>query len=284
MTGLAIMAAEGLALGLTLVVAGLTRPPAAASQPRRRRAQSSSFSPVDRRNFLIGLLIGLVLALFGWVIALVLVPIFAVAMPWLMRVDRGTTPEQLEAIEEWVRSLSSVIGAGQGISGAIIATRASCPDEIRPQIDMLISRIHARRPLTDALYAFADDVDNQVGDFVATALIQATQHEGAGLREALAGIAADVSEEVRARRDIEASRAGARTQARLITIIVVGVLALFVFVTPVGAQYRSTNGQASLLVLSLLFLGALYWLKRVATVKPLARFLVRPARTTESAS
>ena len=32
------------------------------------------------------------------------------------------------------------------------------------------------------------------------------------------------------------------------------------------------------------FLGALYWLKRVATVKPLARFLVRPARTTESAS
>ena len=83
---------------------------------------------------------------------------------------------------------------------------------------------------------------------------------------------------------LASARAGARTQARLITIIVVGVLALFVFVTPVGAQYRSTNGQASLLVLSLLFLGALYWLKRVATVKPLARFLVRPARTTESAS
>lgn len=277
MTALAIIAALGLAVGLTLIAAGLTNPPPAPNRPRSRKRQSATFSPVDRRNFLIGALVGLVLALFGWVVALVIVPVFAVALPWLMRVDRGTTPEQLEAIEEWVRSLGGVIGAGQGISGAIIATRVSCPDEIRPQVDLLISRIHARRPLTDALYSFADDLDNQVGDFVATALIQAAQHEGAGLREALAGIAADVTEEVRARRDIEASRSGARTQARLITIIVMAVLALFVFITPVGAQYRTPNGQAGLFVLSLLFLGALYWLKRVATVKPLARFLVRPA-------
>lgn len=283
MTGLAIIAAIGLAVSLTLIAAGLTTAPPSATRPRRRRRQSAALSPVDRRNFLIGAGVGLVLALFGWVIALIIVPIFAVALPWLMRVDRGTTPEQLEAVEEWVRSLSSVIGAGQGIAGAIIATRASCPDDIRPQVEMLISRIHARRPLTDALYAFADDLDNQVGDFVATALIQAAQHEGAGLREALSGIAADVTEEVRARRDIEASRSGARTQARLITMIVMGVLALFVFITPVGAQYRSPDGQVGLFILSVLFLGALYWLKRVATVKPLARFLVRP-QTSERAS
>lgn len=274
MTGLAIISALGLALGLTLVVAGWTSPPPAATRPKRVR--TTSFSKVDRRNLLIGALVGLGLALYGWVIALIIIPVFAVALPWLMRVDRGTTPEQLEAVEEWVRSLASVIGAGQGIGSAIIATRTSCPQEIRPQVDMLISRIHARRPLTDALYAFADDVDNQVGDFVATALIQAAQHEGAGLREALGGIAADVTEEVRARRDIEASRAGARTQARLITIVVVGVLALFVFVTPIGAQYRTPNGQVGLLLLAMLFLGALYWLKRVASVKPLARFLVTP--------
>lgn len=274
MTGLAIISALGLALGLTLVVAGWTSPPPAASRPKRVR--TTTFSKVDRRNLLIGALVGLVLALYGWVIALIIIPVFAVALPWLMRVDRGTTPEQLEAVEEWVRSLASVIGAGQGIGSAIIGTRTSCPQEIRPQVDMLISRIHARRPLTDALYAFADDVDNQVGDFVATALIQAAQHEGAGLREALGGIAADVTEEVRARRDIEASRAGARTQARLITIVVVGVLALFVFFTPIGSQYRTPNGQVGLLLLAMLFLGALYWLKRVASVKPLARFLVTP--------
>ncbi|WP_169797270.1 type II secretion system F family protein [Janibacter limosus] len=277
MSALAIIAALGLAVGLTLIAAGLTTPPPAATRPRRRRKQSATFSAVDRRNFVVGALAGLVLALFGWVIALIIIPVFAVALPWLMRVDRGTTPEDLEAIEEWVRSLSGVIGAGQGISGAIIATRVSCPDRIRPQVEMLISRIHARRPLTDALYAFADDLDNQIGDFVSTALIQAAQHEGAGLREALSGIAADVTEEVRARRDIEASRSGARTQARLITVVVIAVLGLFVFVTPVGAQYRSPDGQAGLFILSLLFLGALYWLKRVATVKPLARFLVRPA-------
>lgn len=273
MTNIAIICALGLAVGITLVVAGMTSPPPV---PKKRTSQPL-LSPTDRRNLLIGLAVGFLLALVGWVVALLIVPVFALALPWLMRVDRGTTPETLEAVEEWTRSLSGVIGAGQGISSAIIATRTSCPQEIRPQVEKLVSRIHARRPLTDALYAFADDLDNQVGDFVATALIQAAQNEGAGLRDALNGIAVDVSEEVRARRDIEASRAGARTQARLITIVVVVVMALFVLATPLGAQYRSPNGQAALLIITFLFLGALYWLKRVASVKPLARFLVTPS-------
>lgn len=273
MTNIAIIAALGVAVGLTLAVAGMTSPPPA---PKKRTSQPL-FNPSDRRNLLIGLAVGFLLALFGWVVALLIVPVFALALPWLMRVERGTTPETLEAVEEWTRSLSGVIGAGQGISSAIIATRTSCPQEIRPHVEKLVSRIHARRPLTDALYAFADDLDNQIGDFVATALIQAAQNEGAGLRDALNGIAVDVSEEVRARRDIEASRAGARTQARLITIVVVVVMALFVLATPLGAQYRSPNGQAALLIITFLFLGALYWLKRVASVKPLARFLVTPS-------
>ena len=49
-------------------------------------------------------------------------------------------------------------------------------------------------------------------------------------------------------------------------------------------RYAAGSAACARLAQALLFLGALYWLKRVATVKPLARFLVRPARTTESAS
>lgn len=274
---LAALATIGFAIGATLVVAGLNPAPANAVRPETKQ-RVRLLSAKDRRNALIGLGIGVVLTLFGWVIALFLAPIVAVVIPWLMRPEEGVSPEDLEALEEWTRSLSGVIGAGQGISSAIIATRTSCPDRIRPQVERLIARIYARRPLDQALYAFADDVNSQVGDFIATALIQASRHEGAALGKALDGIAVDVTEEVRARRDIEASRSSARAQTRIITVVVIFVMTGFIFFTPIGSQYRSPAGQVSLLFVIAAFLGSLWWLKKAASTRPLARFLVNPAR------
>lgn len=276
---IAVLAAIGFAIGLTLIVAGFTRSgdpnPARPRAPRRR---APLVTAKDRRNALIGLGVGVVLALFGWLIALIIAPVLAVVIPWLMRSDPGVSPDDLEALEEWARSLSGVIGAGQGISTAIIATRASCPDRIQPQVERLIARIYARRPLDQALYAFADDLDNQVGDFIAAALVQASRHEGAALSKALDGIAVDVTEEVRARRDIEAARASTRAQARMITVVVVIVMAGFVLLTPLGGQYRTPPGQIALVVVVTAFLGALYWLKRASSTRPLARFFVNPSR------
>lgn len=80
MTGLAIIAALGLAVAITLIAAGLTTPPPAPARPRARRRQSATFSPVDRRNLAIGGVVGLLLALYGWVIALIILPVFAVAL------------------------------------------------------------------------------------------------------------------------------------------------------------------------------------------------------------
>lgn len=279
MTVVAVLAAIGAAVGVTLILAargpagtaaGPTRP---GRPPRRRR-----LGPVDRRNALIGLTIGVVLSLFGWVVALIIAPVVAVLLPWLMRKDSAVSPDDLEALEEWVRSLSGVIGAGQGISSAIIATRQSCPERVRPQLERLIARLYARRSLDEALYAFADDLDNQVGDYIATALIQASRHEGAALRTALDGIAVDVSEEVRARRDIEASRAGARRQARIVTVIALSVLFGFVMFTPLGSYYRTGSGQFVLLLVLTAFMSALYWLRQTSSTTPLARFLVAPTR------
>lgn len=279
MTVVAVLAAIGAAIGITLVITA--RGPADTANasaspvraPRRRR-----LGPIDRRNALIGLALGVVLALFGWVVALIVAPVMAVLLPWLMRKDTAVSPDDLEALEEWARSLSGVIGAGQGIEGAIIATRHSCPQRVRPQLDRLVARLYARRPLDEALYAFADDLDHQVGDYIATALIQASRHEGAALRKALDGIAVDVSEEVRARRDIEASRAGARRSARIVTVIALSVLFGFVMFTPLGSYYRTGSGQIMLLLVLTAFMSALYWLRQASTTTPLARFLVAPTR------
>lgn len=281
MTLLAVLAALGFAAGVTLLYIGYSGGEPNAARPRKA-TRAPLLGSRDRRNALIGLAVGLGLALFGWVIAIVVAPIVAVVIPWLMRVDQGISPDDLEALEEWTRSLSGVIGAGQGISSAIIATRTSCPDRIRPQVERLIARLYSRRPLDQALYAFADDIDNQVGDFVATALIQASRHEGAALGKALDGIAVDVTEEVRARRDIETARAATRAQVRIVTAVVVVVMVVFVLFTPLGGHYRTPIGQIALVFVVGLFLGSLWWLKRAATTRPLARFLINPAAQQEA--
>ena len=83
MTVLAVLSAIGVAVGLTLVIAasrpGGPRPSRPVSAvPQRRRLSATA-----RRNALIGLGIGVVLALTGWVIALVLAPALAVLLPYL---------------------------------------------------------------------------------------------------------------------------------------------------------------------------------------------------------
>ena len=105
-------------------------------------------------------------------------------MPRLLRPAVGVSPERLEAMEEWVRNLAGVLGTNTSLATGITRTLSSTPEEIRPEVETLVARIQARRPLTSALYAFADDLDDQTGDYVATALIQASQVSGAGLTRA----------------------------------------------------------------------------------------------------
>lgn len=143
---IAALAGIGFAVGLTLVIASLTGAGAPNAARPKRGSHRTLLAGKDRRNLLIGLAVGLVLAAFGWLVAVLIVPVAAVIIPWLMRADPGTSPDDLEALEEWTRSLSGVIGAGQGITSAIIATRTSCPERIRPQVERLIARVYARRP------------------------------------------------------------------------------------------------------------------------------------------
>jgi Flp pilus assembly protein TadB len=210
----------------------------------------------------------------GWVLALVIAPVAVVGLPTLLSAPPATTQiNRLEAMEEWTRSLSGVLTVGIGLEQALVATLRSTPAPISPEVSRLVARLRARWDTETALRAFADELDDATGDLIAANLILGARRRGAGLASVLDGLAESVAADVRARRQVEADRAKPRATARWVTLISASVLVVLALSGKYVEPYASAMGQVILVVLLSAYVGTLIWMRRMATGKPLPRFL-----------
>lgn len=273
---LAAAAAMTLIAGVVLLVAGLRQGADPLSRPPIRSLLRSALARRNDARTLAGVgLAGgvLVWLVTGWLIAVVIGPVLAVGVPFLLAPTGAVSIARLDAMAEWTRSLAGVLGVGVGLEQALIATQRSTPEQIRPQVDALIARLRARWSTEAALRAFAEDLDDSTGDLVAAALILGSRRRGAGLAKVLTGLADSVASEVRARRQIETDRAKPRATARWVTLITLGVVGLMFLNTGYMAPYSSPLGQLILATLLAGYGGALLWLRNVAAGKPTPRFM-----------
>ncbi|MFZ1484910.1 type II secretion system F family protein, partial [Nostocoides sp.] len=162
--------------GIIGVAVGLHPTPAKAPAPTKPLPGVTRVSSVSRRTrilLLAGTGAGLLVAVAtGWFVAVLVVPAAAAGLPVLLSAPPSSAKiDRLEAMEEWTRSLSGVLTAGVGLEQALIATLRSTPEQIRPEVTKLASRLRARWSTEDALRAFADDLDDATGDVVAANLI-----------------------------------------------------------------------------------------------------------------
>ena len=283
------------ALAGALVVAGLIgmgmalRPvPPAAPRPSRSlvpgtgRLRERRLEPRTGRLAVIGGAVGLIVAaMTGWVIAVVVVPAALVGIPLLLTPPAsGAQIEKLEALEEWARSLSGKLTAGQSLRSALIRSLRSVPAPIETEVGLLVSRLWDNTTSTeDVLRMFAEDLDDSTGDIVVTNLILAASGRGqAGLSIALDALAETVAADVRARRQIAADQAKPRTTARTVTVITLGVLGILALTGTDIAPYGTPLGQIVLALLLTAYVATLMWLRQMAVIKPLPRFLNLPAR------
>lgn len=276
-------------LGGALVVAGLIGaavrvrrapqrppgPPRTSMPPFARPVRLAAVSRRTRLLLLTGVGVGVaVAALTGWLLAAVLVPAIVVGLPVLVSAPPAASKiERLEAMEEWTRSLSGILTAGVGLEQALISTLRSTPEAIRPEVTRLASRLRARWATEDALRAFADELDDATGDLIAGNLILGARRRGAGVASVLEALAESVAADVRARREIESDRAKPRSTARWVTIITVSVLGILALTGDYVAPYGSPSGQILLVLLLGLYVGTLLWMRKMATGKPLPRFI-----------
>lgn len=273
-----------LVAGLIGVIAGLRRVPVDEAKPARRRGRALSrlvqLDPRARVFAVIGLVCGVVVYLItGWLVALIIGPVAGVGLPILLSSgDSGSTVRRLEALEEWIRSLAGVLTVGVGLEEAIRLTLRSVPEEIRPEVTTLVARLRARWSTEAALRAFADDLDDATGDMVAASLILGARRRGAGLVSVLESTAQSVADDVRARREIEAERAGPRATARWVTIITAAVLGVLALTGDYIEPYSRPLGQVLITVFLAAYVGLLVMMRNMSKGTPLPRFLGSAAR------
>jgi len=259
--------------GLIALVVGLRPSPVVERPSRPRRVHT--ITKRTRMLLLGGFAVGVVAFLVtGWVLALLVVPVAFVGLPVLLSSSSAAQRiERLEAMEEWTRSLAGVLTVGVGLEQALVATLRSTPAPIAPEVTRLVARLRARWVTEDALRAFADELDDATGDLVAANLILGARRRGAGLASVLEGLAESVAADVRARREVEADRAKPRATARWVTLISVSVLVVLAVSGTYVKPYQSPLGQVILVALLSMYVATLVWMKRMATGRPMPRFL-----------
>ncbi|WP_106536553.1 type II secretion system F family protein [Haloactinopolyspora alba] len=258
--------------GLAATGIGLVKVPVDAARPRRggvrsRVAAARGRTPAERRSrrrlaaaAAVGLAVWLVS---GWVLAVLVLPAAVWGLPVLLQTSSSKSEiARLEAMSEWAHNLSSVLGVGVGIEQALTTSVQSTPAPIRTEVARLVARLHARWDTTVALRAFADDLDDATGDFLAAALILGATRRGSQLSSVLDGLAAAVRDDVRVRRSVDAEQAKGRTTARLVTMISATGLGMMLL-TPYAEPYRTPLGQLILAGLLGCYVACLLWMRHI---------------------
>lgn len=230
-----------------------------------------------RRALLIGgsILIGAIAAaVTGWWLLLVIIPALVGVLPVLLSAPPNRELELLQAIERWLRIVSSLLATGRSISDAIRTSVRQAPALLAPHLQLLVARLDDRWSLEGALLAMADDVDSPDADAVLAALALAAQRGGTGARATLAALADNLANRIRALREISTERAKPRFVVRQVTVITVVVLGLaLLFSGDFFSPFGTPIGQILLAVLMTAYLGSLMFLRRMTLPRPRQRIL-----------
>lgn len=273
---IAVVAAVLIGVGIVTAVMGFLPVPVPVSKPRRTNGSKSKIRRATWIKIGVGAAVGLVAALLtGWVVLVVMVPAAIVGVPYLLGSGSDVAGiKQLDALEEWTRSLSGVLGAGVSLEQAIVVTQASAPAAIEQQINALAARLRSRMSSEEALRRFADELADTTADKIVATLILGARRRNIGLTRILEDLAESVAEDVSSRRMVQAERARQTATVRYVTLITVVFFGGFLLLGGAYvAPYGTALGQPILALLLAAYVGVLVWLRKMNRAEPLPRLL-----------
>lgn len=293
MTGeLAAVAGLLVVAGLVLVLAGV-RPVWSPAPIRPRTNRVSTWARLSRRPagprgrrrdlLLLGsTLVGVVVAaVSGWVVAVVVAPLLALGLPYLLTLPPARDIQLLEALDRWVRGLAATLSTGRSVTDSIRLSRRTAPPGIAAEVGMLVTRLDNRWDTHTALQRFADDLDSADADPVVAALILASDRGAVGASTTLRELAESIQDQLKGRRLIETERSKPYVVVRQVTVItLVTLVGIFALSPGFFAAYRTPIGQVVLSVLIVAYIGSLVLLRRRAQQPPRDRVLVRAGMRT----
>jgi len=222
------------------------------------------------------MIIGCLLAMLtGWLILIVVLPLLALGLPYLLILPKPRDIQLLEALDRWVRSLAVTLGTGKSITDAIRISRRTAPSLLADEINMLVTRLNNRWETRDALMRFADAIDSPEVDGVIAALILASSRGANGASVTLQALADSIQAQLKGRRVIEVERSKPYVVVRQVTVISLSTLVLVFLLSPnFFAPYRTPLGQTLLSALLIIYLASLLLMRRKAHQPDRPRILV----------
>jgi Flp pilus assembly protein TadB len=231
----------------------------------------------DQRRWVTALAAGLVgLVLTRWPIG----ALAAGAVGWFAagpsaRRARREVEARTEALALWCEMLRDAIGGARGVEGVLVATSATAPLPIRPEVQRMAARLE-HEPLELVLDELAHELDHPVGDLVVAALRLTSSAGGRQVRDVLADLAAAAYAEADSHRRIEVARERPRAAMRYAAMVIVGfVVVMAVFSRSYLEPYDTATGQVVLVVVAAYWALGFWWMHHMARVVPVERFLAR---------
>ena len=186
--------------------------------------------------------------------------------------------EVAEAVALWTEQLRDTLAAAHGLQQTLVATAPHAPSRIADPVQRLAAKL-PYSSITQSLREFADEINHSSADFVAAALIAATEHEARDLGSLLSHLAQCSREEARMHQRIWVGRSRTRTAVRIISITVVGFVgSLLLLNKDYLAPYATGDGQVVLVAIVAIFAAALLLLQTGSAVRVPERFLVGEER------
>ena len=257
--------------GLWFAITGLIPVPVVEKPPTQQRTRD------PRLNRRITAATVLAIAAFGftrWPVA----AIAGGAAGWVLagirnQKEREHVERRTEAIALWTEMLRDAIGTARGIEGVLVATAATAPLPIKPELTAMSDRLQ-HEPLDRVLDGLANDLDHPLGDLVVTALRLTSTSGGRQVRDVLSSLATAAYAEAESQRRISVAREKPRAAMKYSAIIICGfVVLLTIFSRRYLDPYSSPIGQIVLLFVALYWTAGFWWMNRMGRTEPVARFL-----------
>lgn len=186
---------------------------------------------------------------------------------------RRSLDKRTEAIALWAEMLRDAIGTARGVEGVLVATAATAPLPIRPEVQRMARRLQ-RESLDSVLDDLADDLNHPIGDLVVTALRLTSTAGGRQVRDVLTNLAIAAYAEAESRRRIEVARERPRSAMRYTALIIGGFVGLLVvFSRKYLDPYDSALGQVVLVFVGFYWAAGFGWMHRMGRMEPIERFL-----------
>lgn len=217
----------------------------------------------------------------GWPVAAVAAGMGVVVGPAALGGTAGRRAEAVttEAIATWADMIRDTMAGAAGLEESLIQTAALAPEPIRPQVQAFAQRLR-HQPLPAALTDLAADLDHPSADLLVAALVSAARLEARDLGGLLARLAEAIRGDVRMRNRIEVGRSRIRTSGRIAVGTTVATVAfLSIFAGHLLEPYDTPSGQAWLVVVSAVFFGSGWLLRRYSRLELPDRFTLRNEET-----